>query len=139
MKTNKILLSGVAGGAAYFLLGFLFYGVLLMKFFEANAGSASGVMKEPLEWWALILGNIFWGLLLAVIFGRWANISTFMTGLKAGAVIGLIAALSFDLSMYGTSNLSNLTGMLVDVVVATVMTALAGGVVGLVLGAGKSS
>lgn len=138
MNTNKILLAGLAGGVVFFLLGFLFYGVLLMKFFEANAGSATGVMKDPPIWWALILGNIFWGLLLAVIFGRWANISTFMTGLKAGAVIGVLAALSWDLTMYATSNFSNLTGTLVDVVVATAMTAITGGVVGLVLGMGKS-
>jgi len=138
MNTNKMLLSGVAGGVAFFLLGFLLYGVLLMKFFEANAGTATGVMKEPMEWWALILGNLMWGLLLAVVFARWANISTFVTGLKAGAIIGLLVGLSFDLTMYGTANLSNLTGMIADVVVFTAMSAVAGGIVGLVLGMGKA-
>ncbi len=139
MNTNKILLGGLAGGVAFFLLGFLFYGILLMKFFEANSGSATGVMKDPPVWWALILGNIFWGLLLAVIFGRWASISTFAGGARAGAIIGLLASLSFDLTMFGTANLSTLPAAGVDVVVATIMSAIAGGVVGLVLGSGKSS
>lgn len=139
MNTNKMLLSGVAGGIAFFLLGFLVYGVLLMKFFEANAGTATGVMKEPMDWWALILGNLAWGFLLAVIFVRWANISTFITGLKAGAIIGLLTGLSSDLMIYGTSNLSNLTGTIVDVLIFTALSAVAGGVVGLVLGMGKSN
>ncbi|HMO40099.1 MAG TPA: hypothetical protein PKC76_19180 [Saprospiraceae bacterium] len=139
MNTNKLLLSGVAGGVAFFLLGFLVYGVLLMKFFEANAGTATGVMKEPMDWWALILGNLAWGFLLAVIFVRWANISTFATGLRAGAIIGLLTGLSFDLMIYGTSNLSNLTGTIVDVLIFTALSAVAGGVVGLVIGMGKSN
>ncbi len=139
MNTNKLLLSGVAGGVAFFLLGFLVYGVLLMRFFEANAGTATGVMKEPMDWWALILGNLAWGFLLAVIFVRWANISTFATGLRAGAIIGLLTGLSFDLMIYGTSNLSSLTGTIVDILVFTALSAVAGGVVGLVLGMGKSN
>ena len=139
MNTNKLLLSGVAGGVAFFLLGFLVYGVLLMKFFEANAGTATGVMKEPMDWWALILGNLAWGFLLAVICLRWANISTFATGLRAGAIIGLLTGLSFDLMIYGTSNLSFLTGTIVDVLIFTALSAVAGGVVGLVIGMGKSN
>ncbi len=41
MNTNKILLAGLIGGVVAFVLGFLFYGVLLTDFFEANAGSAT--------------------------------------------------------------------------------------------------
>ncbi|MBK7869861.1 MAG: DUF2177 family protein [Saprospiraceae bacterium] len=136
MSTNKILLAGVVGGVAFFLLGFLFYGLLLMDFMKSNAGEMGALMKEPPTWWALILGNLAWGLLIAVIFGRWANISTFMTGLKAGAIIGLLATLSWDLTMFGTMNGMNLTGVIVDVLVGTAMTAVTGGVVGWMLGRG---
>jgi hypothetical protein len=136
MNTNRMLLAGIAGGVVFFLLGFLFYGVLLAKFFAANQGTAQGVMKEPPTWWALILGNLAYGFLLAVIYERWASISTFATGARAGAIIGALVAFSVDFNMLGTTNISTLNGALVDVVVFTVMSAVVGGVVGLVLGRG---
>ncbi|MDX1941469.1 MAG: DUF2177 family protein [Saprospiraceae bacterium] len=139
MSTNKILIAALAGGVVYFLLGFLFYGLLLMDFMKSNAGDMAALMKEPPTWWALILGNLSWGLMIAVIFGRWAGIKTFMTGLKAGAVIGILAVLAFDLSMFGTMNGMNLTGVVVDVFVGTVMTAVTGGVVGWMLGRGEKA
>lgn len=134
MSTQKILIAGVAGGVVFFLLGWLLYGTLLMSFFEGQMGGASGVNKDPMEFWALIVGNLTWGILLAVIFGRWAGIKTLNTGAMAGAVIGLLASMSWDLTMYGTTNLSTLTGVIVDVLVMTVMSAVAGAVVGMVLG-----
>lgn len=137
MNTSKILLGGIAGGIVFFLLGYLFYGVLFMSFFEANSGDLGKLMKETPTWWALILGNLFWGILLAFIFQQWASISTFVGGLKGGAVIGVLAALSFDLTQFATMNGSTLTAVFVDVLIVTAMTALAGGVVGLVLGRGK--
>lgn len=138
MNTNRILLSGIAGGVVYFLLGFLFYGALLVKFFEANAGTAQGAMKTNPTWWALILGNLFIGILLATIFVRWAGIKTFGAGAQAGAIIGALMALGIDFTMFGTMNISNLTATIVDVLVATVMMAITGGVVGWVLGRGKA-
>ncbi len=137
MDAKKFAIGTLAGGIAFFLLGWLLYGMLFMKFFEANAGSATGVAKEAMDWWALILGNLAMGALLTFIFLRWANISTFMGGLKAGAVIGLLMALGFDLSMYGTSNIMNLSATFMDVVVFTLMAAIAGGLTGLMLGMGE--
>ena len=136
MKIDKLLLSTLAGGVAYFILGFLMYGMLFMKFFEAH--STSSAMKDPMDWWALILGNLIWALFLAYVFSRWASVSTFMGGLKAGAVIGLLVTLAFDLTIFGTSDMMDLTGTLVDPIVNTVMTGITGGVVGWVLGMGAS-
>ncbi len=134
MKIDKLLLSTLAGGVAYFLLGFLFYGVLLMKFFESH--STANLMKEPMAWWALILGNLIWAFFLAYVFSRWAAVSTFAGGLKAGAIIGLLVSLGFNLSVFGTSDMMDLTGTLVDPIVNAIMTGITGGVVGWVLGMG---
>jgi len=136
MNTNKILLAGLIGGAASFLLGWLVWGVLLMDFMKSNAGSATGVMRAENEmiWWALILGNIAGGLLLALIYGRWGSISTFLTGAKAGAVIGLLLGISYDMMWYATSNVMTLNGALVDILANVVVTGLVGGVVGWFLG-----
>ena len=134
MDTKKFLTGTVVGGIAYFILGYLFYAVLFGDFFAANSGGATGVDKtENMVWWSLILGNLVGAALLTYIFLKWAHISTFKSGLRAGAVIGLLMGLSFDLVMYATSYLLNLQAALMDAVIYTVMTALVGGAIGAVL------
>ena len=138
---KKILFGGIAGGVVFFLLGWLFYGFLFAGFMADNAGSATGVAREmdQMEMWALALGNLLWGFLLAVIFGVWANIRTLAAGAKAGAILGLLMGASFDLIMYGTSNLMNLTAVFADILIMIVITAIAGAVVAIVLGPGKTA
>ena len=136
MTTKNRLLATLVGFIVLFLLGWLIYGMLLMDFYGNNSGSASGVMRadDEMIWWALILGNLFQAYLLVYIFGNWANITTFSDGLKAGAIIGLIMGLAFNFTMYGTSNIMNMTSTLVDPFVSAVMMAITGGVVGFMLG-----
>lgn len=136
MDAKKRIMATLAGFVVLFLLGWLIYGMLLMDFYAANSGSATGVMKEDgdMVWWALVVGNICQAYLLVYIFGKWANITTFSGGFQSGAVIGLIIGLAFNLNMYGTSNLMNLTSALVDPIVSAIMMGITGGVIGAVLG-----
>ena len=136
METNKILIAGLLGGITAFLLGWLFYGTLLMGFFADNAGAAQGVSREmeDMVWWAMIVGHLAYGYLFALIYGRWASISTFATGAKAGAVIGGLFGLTADMILYGSTHVTTLTGALVDILVMVVTGAIVGGVVGWWLG-----
>ncbi|MEZ5039083.1 MAG: hypothetical protein R2828_04300 [Saprospiraceae bacterium] len=137
MSTNKILLAGLAGGVTAFIAGFVIYGLALMPFFEANTSEAGlKLAKVPMVWWAMVAGNIVWGMFLAYVFGKWANISTFPSGAKAGALIGFLVALSVDLMMFSTMDHSNLTATLVDPLANAALSAIVGGVVGVVLGMG---
>ena len=94
---------------------------------------------EEIVWWALILGNVSSGALLTYIFLKWANVSSFGGGLSAAAAIGFFMALSMNLLRFSTSNMIDLTGALTDVVAATVLASLSGGVIGAVLGMGKKA
>jgi hypothetical protein len=136
MTAKTRIMATLAGFVVLFMLGWLLYGMLLMDFFVANAGSATGVQKteDEMVWWALIVGNILQSYLLVYIFGKWANINSFAGGLQGGAMIGLILGYAYDLIMYGTANIMNLTAALVDPLIAAVMMGLAGGVIGWVLG-----
>lgn len=136
MDAKKRLMATLAGFVVIFLLGWLLYGMLLMDFFMSNTGTATGVQRDESEmvWWALALGNLCMAYLLVYIFGKWANVTTFSGGLQNGAIIGLIIGFAFDLTMYGTSNLMNLTATLVDPLVTAVMMGVTGGVIGMVLG-----
>ena len=136
MDAKKRIMATLAGFVVYFMLGFLLYGVLLADFMGANVGTATGVMRadDDMQWWALIVGNVVQVYLLVYIFGNWAHITTFVGGLKAGATIGFIMTLGFNLTMYGTTNVSNLTTTLIDPLVMAVMMGATGGVIGWVLG-----
>ncbi len=135
MNSNKILVAGVIGGVVAFILGYLLYGMALNGFFAENGGTATGVNREPEEmvWWAMIVGHLAFGFLLALIYGRWASISTAVTGAKAGAVIGALMGLIGFID-YGVSNVANLTAVCVNVVVMAVITAIVGAAVAWWLG-----
>lgn len=132
MSTNKILIAGVIGGVIAFLLGFLIYGVLLQDFFASNVGSAGDVARGDGEmlWIPLVLGHIAWGMLIALIFGRWAGIKTFITGAESGALIGLLVGATYNLINLGATNVLNVTASLVDIGLTSVFTAIIGGVIG---------
>ena len=138
MTAKSQLLATLGGFVVFFLLGWLLYGILLMDFYQANTGTATNVMRaeDEMIWWALILGNIVQTYFLVYIFDKWGNITTFGAGLKAGLIIGFIIGLAFNLSMYGTSNLMNLTSMIVDPFVSAVMMGITGGVVAVIIGKG---
>ena len=141
MNTQKILVSGIVGGIVSLLGGYLIYGVLLDGFFAKNTGTATGVMKDPAQmvWWAMILGSVCYGLFVSYIFSKWGGIVSFGKGLSAGFVLGLLVTAGFDFTMFGSSNISNLTGSLVDIVCGAVLMAIIGGVVGMMNGMGKKA
>lgn len=136
MDAKKRILATLVGFVVFFLLGWLFYGFLLMDFYATNSGTATNVMRAETDmvWWALILGNLFQAYFLVYIFGKWANITTFGGGFSAGLIIGLILGFAFNLSMYGTMNISNLTITLIDPFVSGIMMAITGGAIGWMLG-----
>lgn len=136
---TKVLLAALAGGVASFLLGWVFYGMLLAQFFADNMGTATGVMRDEasMGWAPLIVGNLAFGLLFALLFSRWAGITTFKGGAIGGAWVGFLVALAYDMISLGTTNMMNATAAMVDPIVSAVMSAITGGVVGWVLGYGN--
>jgi hypothetical protein len=135
MNTKKFLIGGLVGGIVYFFLGYLFYGKLLSDFFHTNAGTASGVDRamDQFVWWSLVLGNIFQGCLLSYVFVK-SNVSSLGSGLVTGGIVGLLAAAAHGFIVYGVSYLMNNKGVLGDIATFTVMSAIAGAIVGWVCG-----
>jgi len=131
----RVLVAAVAGGAALFFLGFLVYGIALEAWMNSQMVPHPGLMRESPNFVTLILANIVWALLVALIFDRWATISTFAGGLLGGAAIAFFMSLFNDLMSISLMNLfTSFTPVLVDVIAFTVIGAIAGGVIGLVLG-----
>ena len=139
MDIKKFLTGTLAGGFAFFFVGYLIYGMAMVGFFTEHIAACASRPMEEIVWWALILGNVSSGALLTYIFLKWANVSSFGGGLSAAAAIGFFMALSMNLLRFSTSNMIDLTGALTDVVAATVLAAVSGGVIGAVLGMGKKA
>jgi hypothetical protein len=133
---NKILIAGLVGGIVAFLLGWVIWGILMADFFKANVGTATGVEKMPPDMLFLVISNLAWGFLLALIFGRWASISTFQSGAIAGGVICLLIGVSYELGMYSMMNVMTLNGHVVNIILGGIMGAIIGGLVAWVLGYG---
>jgi hypothetical protein len=135
MNTKKFLLGGIAGGVAFFLLGYLFYGTLFSDFFAKNAGSATGVAKQmdQFVWWSLVLGNLLYGFLLAYIFIK-ANIKKIGNGLITGVIIGLLFSAAYDFTSYGTSNLMTMSSLWADILILGIMSGISGAIVSWVCG-----
>jgi uncharacterized membrane protein len=68
-----------------------------------------------------------------------AGVSTLSGGASVGAVFGLLISAGFDFTMFGTSNIFNMTALLVDIAASTVIAAIVGAVVGWYLGMGKKT
>jgi len=133
----RLLAATVAGGIAFFVLGFIIYGLILdPTVMKPNMNpDAAKLMKDPPVWVFLVLANFVSAFLLAYIFDKWATISTFVGGLYGGAVVFFLMALSFQLMFAAFMNVStSYIPAVADVIGSTVLGGLAGGVIGFVLG-----
>ena len=101
-----MLVAGLVGAVVAFILGFLTWGIALAGVMESNAGSATGVMKEQadFQWIPMILGHLSWGILFAYIYAHWANIKTFATGAKGGAILGFLIGFTYDMISLGSTS-----------------------------------
>jgi hypothetical protein len=134
MNSQKFILGGIVGGILYFLLGYVFYGTLLKSFFDEN-GMAVDMTK--MIWWAMAVGNLAGGFLLAYIVGK-ANANGAGSGAGVGLVVGLLMQLSFDLIMYGIGKGMTMQAIAADVAVGAVMSAIVGATIGWVYGMRKA-
>jgi hypothetical protein len=137
MKTN-VLLAVVTATVAGFLLGWLIFGVALDSFYKANTTFYQGLMKDPPSFLSIFIYNLFWGILIVLIFDKWAGIRSFGQGFIWGAVIDLLVIAGIDILFAGLMNLYTVQIVVVDIIANTILGGLIGGAAGLVLGMGKA-
>jgi hypothetical protein len=125
MNTKSFLLSGIAGTIVSFLLVFLFYGYLFTDLHPDDS--------EPCMLF-ILLGCLFYAFAFALIYNKWANISTFNLGAKAGFQIGLLWTISMNFFMYSSESSLDSNFLLLVAIIDMVSSAIMGGVIALVIG-----
>ena len=124
MNAKNFIVGGIVGGIVDFLLGWVFYGMLFTNIYPQNENT-------KLEF--IFLGCMTFGFFISLIFTKWAGITNIMSGLKAGALIGLFYGLSMNFFMYSSQEVNyQILGL--DTVVNVLMGAGVGAIVALVLG-----
>ena len=123
---NKpIIYSTITGTIVYFLLGWLFYGILFADLYP-----------EPDSMLYILLGSLLYVLIFSIIYARWAHIRTLKTGAKAGFILGLLYSLSISFYMAASGTL-DLERLITEALINAVSAAVMGGVVGLTIGKTK--
>ncbi len=140
MDIKKLLIGGITGGILFFLLGWLVYGMLLMDFMNSHQGAAGNVQRAEadMQYLYLVIGNLAMGFMLAYVFLK-GNVNSMMDGFITGGILGLLIAVGYDCMIYATSTVISKTAMAADVAVMTVMTAIVGAVIAVVMGMGKKA
>ena len=130
----RILRGTLFGGIAFFFLGWLVWGMLLMDFSKENYNQTIYLPDDGMIWWAMIASNLVLALLVTLAL-NWAGAKTIVDGLKFGALVGGLYALTTDLGMYSmTTVISNLTAVAVDTLAYAAVTAITGIVIVLTWG-----
>ena len=128
---SKFLVGGLLGGIAYFVVGGLLYGMLLADTMASYMMPGINKANEEMDMVHLILGNLGFGFLLSFVFSKWSSPMSLGAGATGGAIVGLLVSLSYNLIVFATSNIANsVTWIFVDAVVFTVISGVAGAVVG---------
>ena len=124
MNTKNLLLGTLLGGITNFILGWVFYGMLLSDVFPEG---------ENMNMIFIFLGCLSFGLILTYIFMKWANISSWQTGAGAGAILGTLLSLWSNFFMYSNQAEADYGVMFLDIGVGAIMGAVTGAVIGFVL------
>ena len=118
--TKKILLSGIVGTIVYYLLGWLVYGFILP---EKSTGEESMLF--------IFLGCLFYAFLIAYVFCKLAQLTSFKTGFTAGLVMGILYAMVWYFFMNWEFKP---IALIEEIIIGGLMTAVLGGAVAYING-----
>jgi hypothetical protein len=125
MNAKNFIVGGIVGGIVNFLLGWVFYGMLLKDTFPQSG-------TENMTF--IFLGCMSFGFLLSFIFSLSDGITKCVPGLKTAAIIGLFLGLYSDFFGNMTKAAIDYKLMALDVVTTIVISALVGATIAVVNG-----
>ncbi len=134
MDIKRLIIGTVVGAITLYILGYVIFDLVFAEFYATNAGSATGLVKDPQVIWAVALGTLSYAALLTLAIGTWAGSGTIVDGLKIGVIVGFLLWFTVDFIFYGIFNVSNLTLTFVDPLLELIRAGITGAVIAAVLG-----
>jgi len=118
-KTN--LISTIVTGLWAYLGGYLVWVIIATPLMEGHEGTATGVWKEIPDHLHLMLGCLIFAFAFSTIYSKWARGAHGLSnGAQFGVWLAILLGLGEGLIDFAVSNISDLTGMLINVVLALV-------------------
>jgi uncharacterized membrane protein len=133
MDTRRMLIGTLVGGVALLILGYLIFDLAFAAFYAANAGSATGVQRDAQLLWAVALGSLSYAALITLAMAGSTGSSTMRAGIQRGAAVGFLLWLTADFTVYGITNIANLTRTIADPLLELLRGGIAGGIIAAVL------
>lgn len=126
MNVKNFLIGTFAAGVAFFLLGWVFYGILFPNIWPLAEGATPNPMYS-------VLGGIVSGATLSYVFDKIGNMSI-QSGAITAAVMGLLGSVSMRFYMMGNGNCTSMNVLLTDAAVNLVIGAVAGAAICFLVG-----
>lgn len=130
--TKRFVLAALAGMLTIAVVGGVLYGAIFASFFRANIINLDSMKTPPAYGW-IALSFVPFGLLLALVV-RWRGELSARGGAIAGALLGFLMAMSYNLAQFGTVEHWTLRLTLIEPFITMAMVGTAGAVVGAVMG-----
>lgn len=110
------IFSTLAGAVTFFLLGWIWYGLIMMDFFQAHTlEQAKDIGKTEPEFLWMIIGFVIISLIMSLVYAKWSQgVHNATKGFVFGAMIGAVVGFGVGLIFYSTGNFMDLTGFIVD-------------------------
>ncbi len=129
MFTKQNLIATIVAAIVMFFLGYFIWGLATVSFFEGH--TINDVMKDPPDMMFIFISNLVSAFALGTIYSKWSSNHSFGDGFNFGIWVGIFAGIGYALLGYGTGEIMDLTGHLVDGIVSMIYFAIVCGVIGL--------
>ena len=134
MDIKRLMIGTVVGAITIYILGYLIFDMAFGEFYSANAGSATGLVRDNPLMWAPALGSISYAALITLAIETRGGSVTIVDGAKTAAIVGFLLWFTVDFIFYGNFNMSNLTVTVVDPLLELVRAGIGGAVIAAVFG-----
>jgi hypothetical protein len=98
-----------------------------------NVGPGTGVARDSPVIWAVFVGALSYGALVALAIGSRPSLVGVGAGMRIGAIVGFLLWCTANFMFFGISDVGTLTSTIIDPLLELVPGAMAGGTVALVL------
>ena len=135
MNAKGLAFGTFVGALVLTAAGYGVFGLAFPRFYTdfMNAGSATGVAREPFLIWPAAVAMLSYALLLTFVIALSAHTPSVAGGMRIGAIVSFLLWFTADFMLYGISNVGSMVGTFVDPLLEAGPGAVAGGVIAVVL------